>query len=457
VDGAWSACAGAIYPGTRNCLSADDNDCDGQPDDTLDTTCQCEAGTTAPCDTHPEDGVGVCRAGTLTCRAEGNGSSTRYGACAGAIGPGPELCFEDGRDEDCDGTVNEAVVCEAVVGVDVAAGVAHSCVLLSDGTVRCWGFNGLGELGTSNGMPSTLPVVVSGVSGFNRGYSIDSTQQHNCVVTREARACCWGNDEYDQLGKRFSSENVIAVGAGYDHTCALQYGGLVRCWGHGSGGLLGHSTPWFDEESWVSVYNVSTATQLSVGLRHSCARMADGTVRCWGQNGSGQVGDDSGLSAVDTGALVLEVEGATAVAAGGGHTCALLEGGTVKCWGANSSGQLGDGTNSSQPVAGPVLGLANVTAIEAGHSHTCAIVAGGKVRCWGSNSSGELGDGTTEERWNPVEVSGLEGANALAAGGSHTCALLANGRVWCWGSNYRGQLGDGTNEDAHVPVEVELP
>jgi alpha-tubulin suppressor-like RCC1 family protein len=457
VGGQWSACENAVYARTRDCASADDNDCDGSPDNTLDTDCECAPGATAACDEHSQDGVGVCRAGTLTCYASGNGSSSAYGACVGAVGPGTELCANDGLDEDCDGTVNEAVVCEAVVGVDIAAGVSHSCVLLSNGTARCWGYNGWNELGAQNGTSSSVPIVAAGVAGSNRGTSIDASNQHNCVVTREARAYCWGKDDYDQLGKRFTSADVIGIGAGNEHTCALVYPGTVRCWGRGGSGRLGNSTPWFDEWSWVTVNNVTTATALAVGHTHACAALVDGTVRCWGDNSSGQVGDDSGLSAVDSGELVVDVAGAIGVAAGGAHSCALLSNGTVKCWGDNSLGQLGDGTNMSQPVAVPVLGLTAAVAIDAGHSHTCAVLEDGTARCWGSNGAGELGDGTAEERANPVVVEGLEGVRAIAAGGSHTCAVLDNGRVYCWGYNYHGQLGDGTELASAEPVEVLLP
>lgn len=457
TGGQWSACENAVYAGTRDCTSAEDNDCDGSPDDTPDSTCPCAPGATAECETHSQDGVGVCRAGTLTCYTPGNGSSSTYGSCEGAVGPGPELCAEDGLDENCDGTVNEAVVCEAVRGVDIAAGVSHSCVLLSDGSVRCWGFNGWNELGVSNGMSSLVPVVAGGVSGSNRGTSIDASNQHVCVVTREARAYCWGKDDYDQLGRGFVSADVLAVGAGNEHTCALVYPDRVRCWGRGGSGRLGASTPWLDQSSWVYVRGVTGATGLAVGHAHACAVIDDGTVRCWGDNGSDQVGNDSGLSAVDTGQLAVDVEGAIAVAAGASHSCALLSNGTVKCWGGNASGQLGDGTNMPQPVAVPVLGLTDVVAIDAGLSHTCAVLEDGTARCWGNNDAGELGDGTNVSRVNPVVVQGLSGVVAISAGGLHSCAVLDTGRVHCWGSNHEGQLGDGTQMGSYVPVEVLLP
>jgi alpha-tubulin suppressor-like RCC1 family protein len=453
TDGSWGPCEGATYPQTRDCGSSDDHDCDGVADDTLDDVCVCAAGDTASCGEHPEDGWGVCHAGTSTCRVSGNGSTTRWGECKGAVGPSPELCADDGRDEDCDGTVNEAEVCDHVPAIAIAAGTEHSCALLEDHTVRCWGGNLGGELGRS-GDGSPTPVAVSYVSGTQ----IDSSHQFTCVVTTDARGDCWGLDsgEDHRLGTKVAFANVIGIGAGESHGCALVYGGTVRCWGNGENGRLGFSTPWLNESNWVPVLNFSTATQLSVGSEHSCARLEDGTARCWGYNHDGQVGNGT-TSDVDAGEPVQELEDAIDISAGGYHSCAVLSDGTARCWGSNGFGQLGDGTTDSQPTATEVLGLEGAVDIEAGFSHTCAILEGGTVSCWGRNIAGQLGDGTTEDRYNVTPVPGLTNVTALASGAWHTCALLENGRVWCWGQNKDGELGDGTTEDSPEPVEVALP
>jgi alpha-tubulin suppressor-like RCC1 family protein len=197
------------------------------------------------------------------------------------------------------------------------------------------------------------------------------------------------------------------------------------------------------------------ATAVAAGGAHSCALTSGGGVKCWGSNIFGGLGrsttdrwtpvDVSGLS-----------RGATAVAAGNAHSCALTSGGGVKCWGLNHRGQVGDGTTSNRYAPVDVVGLSSgITAIAAGDAHSCALMGSGGVRCWGDNNDGQLGDGTTIDRLIPVEVVGLSGrVTAIATGAGHSCALISNGGVECWGLNENGQLGDGSTSNRARPVDV---
>lgn len=212
----------------------------------------------------------------------------------------------------------------------------------------------------------------------------------------------------------------------------------------------------------ISIFPIekpSTATanqdqpSISAGYYHTCAVVDDGTVRCWGRNDFGLLGDGT-TTPRSYPVTVSGLNNVKSVSAGYLHTCALISDGTVRCWGANGSGRLGDGTTQARlnPVA--VSNLNNVVAISAGYLHTCALISDGNVKCWGFNGQGRLGDGTTTTRSTPVQVLGISNVESISSGYFHTCAITAEKKPMCWGSNEFGQLGDGTNQSSAVPVEV---
>jgi alpha-tubulin suppressor-like RCC1 family protein len=198
---------------------------------------------------------------------------------------------------------------------------------------------------------------------------------------------------------------------------------------------------------------------VATGEEHTCALLANGTGRCWGQNIDGQLGDNSTERFRFMPVTVTGLTSAVAITAGRFHSCALLANGTVRCWGTNVNGSVGDGTRTMRRVPVPVVGLSNAVAIVAAGEHTCALLADGSVRCWGDTSSGVLGDGSTISlRLTPVAVNGLVDAVAIATGSAHSCAARVDGGVSCWGSNFVGQLGtgDATGMDQRTPIRITV-
>ena len=192
-------------------------------------------------------------------------------------------------------------------------------------------------------------------------------------------------------------------------------------------------------------------SSIAAGASHSLALLHDGTVMAWGQNSSGQLGDGTNSSR-PTPTPIPGLTNVHAIAAGGSHSLALLHDGTVMAWGANYAGQMGDGTTTPQQSPTPVHGVTNVRVVSAGGLHSLALLHDGTVMAWGSNTSGQLGDGTATRRGAPVPTLCPCDTNAIAAGDRHSLALLQDGTIMSWGTNSEGQLGDGTTESRPTPA-----
>ena len=388
----------------------------------------------------------------------------------------------------------------------ITAGSAHSCVVSSAG-LRCWGFGGNGRLGygtTQTVGDDDVPGSQTPI-GFGLGRTasaISAGEGHTCALLDDGTVRCWGFGGNGRLG--YANTNDIgetpaaippvnlgagrtarAISAGESHTCAVLDNGTVRCWGYGRTGQLGYgnNADIGDNEAPGSVAAVDlgagrTAVTISAGESHTCAVLDDGSVRCWGFGGQGQlgypgsgfVGDDEApgsFGPVDLG------PGRTAIAisAGNVHTCAVLDNATVRCWGFGANGQLGYGNlasvgdNETPGSVGPLDLGANRTAkaIAAGRQHSCAILDDGSVRCWGGGSFGQLGyagqasvgDDEPAGSFGPVDLGPGRSAAALAAGALHNCALLDDTSVRCWGYGANGRLGycsEATVGDTESPA-----
>jgi len=352
------------------------------------------------------------------------------------------------------------------VATAIAAGDERACALTSGGAAKCWGENGAGALGDGTTIHRSVPVQVSGLtSGVT---AITTAYSHTCAVISGGAANCWGYNEAGDLGTGITgfsavpvqvsglTSGVMAIAAGGDHTCAITSGGAVKCWGNNGDGQLGDGTTVTSAVPVQVSGLTSGVTAIAAGYHHTCAMTSGGAVKCWGYNWFGQLGDGTTVTSTVPVQVSGMTSGVTAIAAGDDHTCAITSGGAAKCWGDNGFGQLGDGTVGSNAVPVQVSGLTSgVTAVAAGDHHTCAITSGGAARCWGYNTSGQLGDGTIVNEAVPVQVSGLtSGVTAVAAGDSFACAMTSGGTVKCWGYNRTGELGDGTTNNSTVPVQV---
>lgn len=250
---------------------------------------------------------------------------------------------------------------------------------------------------------------------------------------------------------------VVEISGGMEHSLALQSDGTVKAWGENTGGQLGdgsYTTSFIPVT--VSAYN--KIIKIASGWFHSLAVLSDDTVVHWGNYSSSGSAAFPDLAPLDSNTplpIISFDPGVRSISGGGWHSMALSNNGSLWTWGANNFGQLGDGTNTNRVDPVQVTGLpTNVITVSAGVEHSLALLSDGTVRAWGNNTDGQLGDGTNNNSAVPVQVSGLDNVIAIFAGGWHSMAIKNDGTVWTWGRNAEGQLGDGTNANSNIPVQV---
>lgn len=411
----------------------------------------------------------------------------------------------------------------AGVAVAIAVGGNQSCAQLQGGTWKCWGHNPFGQLGLGDSdhrgneageMGDNLPPLDFGTGRTARILRME--ENHACALLDNDQLKCWGRDHAGQLGYeqnaargdepgesldalpelQLGATPIASLFRGTEHLCALSRGGDAICWGRNDWGQLGQE----DDDARgddageladlraINLGADSVVVGLTSGSRMTCALLDTGAVKCWGYNGNGRLGIGSsgnrGNEPDEMGDALPAVQlGGSAIALASGGlgsactTCALLADQTVKCWGFNGDGQLGQGHAS--PIGGdnqdmgknlaPIDLAGQATAIDVGNSHVCAILTDGAVKCWGESDQGQLGLGDTGDRGTSVNHMGVNlpsvdlgvdlGAEAravaLALGARHSCALLESGAVKCWGRNQYGQLGLGdTTNRGDQPGEM---
>jgi len=362
---------------------------------------------------------------------------------------------------------------------DIQAGISHTCVLTTAGGVKCWGWNGKGQLGDGSTTNSSRPVAVldlsSGVSAIATG------EVHSCALMMTGGVKCWGGNENGELGDGSTTNSprpvavdglnsgVSAIELGQFSSCALMTTGGFKCWGMAWDAQFGFASRPVAVSSVYSGLNSGVSAIATGGYGHACALMTTGGVKCWGNNPHGQLGDGSTTSTFGDNTRLVAVSdlssGVSAIALGRSHSCALMTTGGVKCWGGNYSGQLGDGStitengSSSRPVAVSDLS-SGVSAIALKGNWSCALTTIGGVKCWGYYQHGirdMAGIIPIQSSSRPVAISELSsGVSAIAVGFDYLCALTTTGGVKCLGENSVGQLGDGSTTSSDIPVDVKF-
>jgi alpha-tubulin suppressor-like RCC1 family protein len=409
----------------------------------------------------------------VACDSHGLQKSSDAGAVSSG-GTGGSLCTDSSQcpsPQVCN--FNTDMKCGPAVYTQVDVSDEFTCAVVSDGTLRCWGINNYGQLGVASTNNQLAPIQVPGLSNVQM---VAIGWRYTCALLWDGQVNCWGYNVNGSLGCPAPAtigsalqctpypQGALVDGiiAGGERACALLADSTVQCWGRNNHYQVGDGTN-VSAFSPATVVSLADITAVASGLWQACAITLDGAAWCWGANDRGQLGNGTyseGPSPTNASGLDGIAARVTAAAVGEGHSCFLLEDGSLRCTGDDNYGQLGDGGVSRSKV--PIVATqfpppSQLLAV--GFGFTCVLGGDHSLRCVGAGSQGQLGNGTSATSQTPVVVSLPDGVAvaAVAAHCNHACVLSTDGRLWCWGSNSAGQLGNGTQVDSNVPVGVPAP
>lgn len=359
-------------------------------------------------------------------------------------------------------TTTPPPVTPAVKSTVVSGGASNLRIDGSASTVKGWGQNDLGQLGTGNTSPTATPASVN----FGAGKTAKQVAvgiEHACAILNDDSVSCWGNNSAGQLGQPLTTASssaplavagvtAKAIAVGLEHTCIITSSDSVQCWGSNSKGQLGQPVGTLTQSQSPQAISGLTAKSITSGFNHLCAVASDDSVKCWGDNQYGQLGNSSNSDSptiVSAGGMA----GVKQLTLGAYHSCAATST-AVNCWGRNDAGQLGSnsGTASLNVPTPTATTRASVSQLVAGLSHTCAL-SGTTAECWGSNANKQL-SGSTGGGTSFVTVTLTNSPVSLSAGLNHTCAQDSNNETFCWGAGTSGRLGPNATADSATPVIV---
>ncbi|WP_158542786.1 RCC1 domain-containing protein [Lujinxingia litoralis] len=358
------------------------------------------------------------------------------------------------------------------VWTQLSVGGAHSCGILADQSLWCWGSNSAGQLGqgASGGSESQAQRVGGAWEEVSAG------REHTCGIQVDGSLWCWGQQEYGRVGngnaeygsvaapqRVGSATDWVEVSAGGQHSCGRR-GTNLFCWGHNTGERLGVESNESEVTTPLLVGGGLSWEQVSAGGEHVCGISTQGKAYCWGRGDSGRLGNgaDEAIRTSPTEVDALSSWSFLQISAGGEHTCAVVHTGSAGrayCWGAGSYGRLGTEVTDHDAhyhERSPALvdGGAEYSQVSAGVRHSCGVDAEGRGQCWGSNSDRQLGDGRTGDAASPSAVNQGDGFAWIGTGEMHSCALTQVGEAWCWGQVVDGRLG---RESDAAPGPIAWP
>ncbi len=423
-----------------------------------------------------DDAVDISVGAGFSCAVRRGGTVYCWGSnTLGSLGNGEQDPFDP--DSSFWGSMSPLQVLGISDVVDISSGRWFTCALTKGDDAYCWGSNLYGELGA--GIVSSTESAPIQVAGIDDAVAVTSAFTHSCTLHATGKVTCWGDYWRGDLGDVKAAEtsevrpvqivdldDAVAVNADEGLSCAIRESGIVVCWG----AMISGSTYVLAEDGGVSPTLTASTSRTDVtkvavgGWSHVCFLHENGEVTCAGSNDLGQIGNKSVANFTLFAQPATGITDAIDVAVGESHTCVVLEGGKVSCWGSNFFGQLGNGGEGAgseqfEPVAVP--GIEDAEAVAASRFNTCVLHEGGEVSCWGGNWADQLGASAPagdDHSSVPVRISGIVDAVEVSAGVSSMCVLDSDGEVSCWGSNHTSELGTMSpipDDQTSTPMKVE--